>query len=524
DADLGDRFPQFAKLGTPRPLTVADAQAGLAQDAVLIQFTRRANALYVFAVTRDTYVWRKLPTTVRETVENVAAMRCGLDSAEWVGDVRPLRCLDLIGAMPDDGGVLPFPRERAHKLYMTLISPLADVIGNKRLIVVPDHILAKLPLQTLLAKPAGADVPLAKLTWLAKSHAVSVLPSVASLTTLTAAAKLRTTSRPYLAVANPLLTGATGDDFSAFKRQDCKPAKPPETETNLTVAALPGVKNAGGLVVRGGAVDAQSVRRLTPLADTADEVCDVARIFNTAADDVLLGSAATEARITAANDAGRLAEARILHFATHGLVTGEVRGLTEPALVLTPPAEAKPGDDGLLTASEVARLNLDADWVVLSACNTAAGDAPGAEALSGLARAFLYAGTRSLLVSHWPVQSAAAVRLVTDTVGRLTKEQGLTRDEALRRAMAKLIDDDANALNAHPQIWAPFALVGSTAPLVTAAVKPVPQSAITATPLRKTVKPARTRAPRRRARRAVQRPKPPAVQPQDDWRTRVFSR
>ena len=83
-----------------------------------------------------------------------------------------------------------------------------------------------------------------------------------------------------------------------------------------------------------------------------------------------------------------------------------MKGLGEPALVLTIPKEATPLDDGLLTANEIAQLKLNADWVVLSACNTAAGDKPGAEALSGLARTFFYAGTRALLVSHWAVETA----------------------------------------------------------------------------------------------------------------------
>ena len=83
-----------------------------------------------------------------------------------------------------------------------------------------------------------------------------------------------------------------------------------------------------------------------------------------------------------------LADYGIVYFATHGLVAGDVKGLAEPSLVLTIPQTASVVDDGLLTASEVAQLNLNADWVVLSACNTIAGEKPGAEALSGLARAF----------------------------------------------------------------------------------------------------------------------------------------
>src|SRR5437899_9420949 len=98
-----------------------------------------------------------------------------------------------------------------------------------------------------------------------------------------------------------------------------------------------------------------------------------------------------------------LADYGIVYFATHGLVAGDVKGLAELSLVLSIPKQPTEFDDGLLTASEVAQLKLNADWVVLSACNTIAGDKPGAEALSGLARSFFYAGARALLVSHWAV-------------------------------------------------------------------------------------------------------------------------
>ena len=89
-------------------------------------------------------------------------------------------------------------------------------------------------------------------------------------------------------------------------------------------------------------------------------------------------------------------------------MAGDIKGLGEPALALTLPEKPNTSDDGLLTASEVAELKLNADWVVLSACNTAAGDKPGAEALSGLARSFFYAGAHALLVSHWDVGSSVA--------------------------------------------------------------------------------------------------------------------
>jgi CHAT domain-containing protein len=128
--------------------------------------------------------------------------------------------------------------------------------------------------------------------------------------------------------------------------------------------------------------------------------------------------------------------------------------------VLTPPETGNAFDDGLLTASEVAQLKFDADWVILSACNTAAADGtPGAEGLSGLAKAFFYAGSRALLVSHWPVVSAAAVAITTRMLKEAAKP-GIGRSEAHRLAMMALIEDTDHPHFAHPMFWAPFVVVG----------------------------------------------------------------
>jgi CHAT domain-containing protein len=135
----------------------------------------------------------------------------------------------------------------------------------------------------------------------------------------------------------------------------------------------------------------------------------------------------------------------------------------EPGLILTPPATASEEDDAYLAASEIATLKLDADWVVLSACNTAAGGATSAEALSGLGQAFIYAGARSLLVSHWAVDSNATVKLVTGAVREMARNPQVGQAEALRRSMLALIDKSAPH-EAHPAYWAPFVVVGEGGP------------------------------------------------------------
>jgi CHAT domain-containing protein len=211
------------------------------------------------------------------------------------------------------------------------------------------------------------------------------------------------------------------------------------------------------LLYRGASIaNVDEIRKLPRLPDTADELRAVARALGQSESQIFVGEKATEGRVKASN----LMPFRVLSFATHGLVAGELSGLQEPALVLTPPDIGSEQDDGLLTASEVAQLRLNAEWVVLSACNTAAGDKPDGEGLSGLAKAFFYAGTRALLVSHWPVSSDATVRLITSTFEELAARPEIGRSEALRRTMLGMLADEASPHFAHPAFWAPFVVVG----------------------------------------------------------------
>jgi CHAT domain-containing protein len=178
---------------------------------------------------------------------------------------------------------------------------------------------------------------------------------------------------------------------------------------------------------------------------------------------------ATEAEVRRRSASGALRRADVVAFATHGLVAGELGrgGVAEPALALTPPRLPNPDmldpdNDGLLTASEAAALDLKAQWLILSACNTAAGGAPDAESLSGLARAFFYAGARSILASHFPVFDAAAPLLTGEAV-RLARAGGTDRPTAMRQAMAQLIANEGNDAAgysfAHPKAWASFAVI-----------------------------------------------------------------
>jgi CHAT domain-containing protein len=208
--------------------------------------------------------------------------------------------------------------------------------------------------------------------------------------------------------------------------------------------------------------DVSHVKMQVPLPETADELCAVAEDVKADGRDIRLGAQATEHEIKQLSASGELAKYRMLHFATHGVLAGQLDGAHEPGLILTPPDTATEEDDGYLSASEIAALKLDADWVILSACNTAAGGATSAEALSGLARAYIYAQARALLVSHWEVYSDATVKLITTAIREMANNPNVGRAEAMRRAMLALIDK-GKPEEGHPSYWAPFVVVGEGA-------------------------------------------------------------
>ncbi len=209
----------------------------------------------------------------------------------------------------------------------------------------------------------------------------------------------------------------------------------------------------GGLAFRNGRVVAHDVKSLPALPGAASELVALKTLLGGREDTLLLGKAATETAVKALP----LESYGIITFATHGVSPGDYGGLSEPALVLTPPPSPKAGDDGLLTASEIAGLRLNADWVVLSACDSGGAAESGAATYSGLASAFRQAGAHALLVSLWPVRDDAAKALTVATVRNF--RDGASRSQALQRAILALIDDPSLPGAANPALWGPFVLV-----------------------------------------------------------------
>ena len=433
DARLSAEFPGYGELAEPQPLGIGEVQALLKEDEALLFFLPGSLATHIWAIGRDDVAWHRSVMSTEWLGEEVADLRKELDPH---GTSRG--AITLVEGM-ERPRIAVFDRMDAYFLYTQLIEPVERVLAGKRhVFVVADGPLGSLPLSVLISeRPTGADTDptaMRETAWLARRFAFTTLPSVDSLAVVRGDTppQVQGPREPFRGFGAPLIGIGAGEAMPA--------SAPAES------------------FFRGALADVASVRALPALPQTGPELTRLAAALGAAQDAVFLGPRATEQTVKEAD----LSRASVLAFATHGLLSGDLPGLAEPALVLTPPDIPTPEDDGLLTASEVAALKLSADWVILSACNTAGGDGrPDAEGLSGLARAFLYAGARAILVSHWPVRDDAAARLTTGAIAAMG--DGAGRSEALRRAMLALMQDESDPSLAHPSAWAPFVVVGAGA-------------------------------------------------------------
>lgn len=441
--EIAAKFPDYAELVDPKPATLAGTAKVLRPGEALLAFYFGEEAGFVWALRADgKAAFARVALTHAALGKTVASLRKALDPQ--VSSVEELP---------------PFDISAAHGLYQKLLKPVESVWqGEKALVIVPHADLGQLPLALLpieaVPQPGRTAIPFAgyrSVPWLVRKLAVSQLPSVTALASLRRLPPGDPERRPFIGFGDPL--------FSRAQAQ----------EADLRLAAAGSVKTRGlplrlRNTPRTVGIDSADLALLPRLPETGEEIRDIARLLHAdPAQDVFLQIRATEKAVFEAD----LSKRRIVMFATHGLVPGDLDGLTQPALALTAPEVTDGNGDGLLTLDEILGLRLDADWVVLSACNTAAGQGSGTEAVSGLGRAFFYAGARALLASNWPVETASARALMTDLFRRQNGEHG--KAEALRQAMLALFDGpgaiDASSGKplysyAHPLFWAPFVVVG----------------------------------------------------------------
>jgi CHAT domain-containing protein len=428
-ADLATTFPDYAALTRPNVVTVAEVRAALRPGEALLMPVTTPDETYLFAIAAGSAGWARSDLTEAALDQAVRDLRATLDPT---GPARGAAPLVSSFAKPKQA---PFAAAAAHRLYLDLIAPVADVLdGSDTLVLVKEGALSGLPLAVLLRDAVdldGADATgFAAAPWLIRDFALA--------TTVSAPGFVAGRADRSRRVADVVLAGFADPDFTGAENA----AAPPLAQLFTRASA-----------------DIAGVRGLARLPGTRRELTGLAQALGVPPEQMRFGADATEAAVKSSDS---LRRARIAVFATHGLLAGDLSGLAEPALAFSPPATPGEDDDGLLTASEAAQLDLAADWVILSACNTAGADgSPGGAGLSGLASGFLYAGARALLVSHWPVRDDAAERLTRATIEGQAVDPATGKARHLQAAMLALMQNGDIPGHAHPSTWAPFVVVGA---------------------------------------------------------------
>lgn len=426
-AQIQKGFPEYFQLIQPKAPSHTDIAQQLKPDELFISILPMEKQTYVWAINASGKV-------------NFHQWQVGeKDGAKLVDKIR--KTLDVAGL----GNKAPvFNYADANTVYKGLFGPIeSEMADKKHLIVATSGAFANMPLGVLVRKPVTSPNP-ANAAWLIKDTAISQVPTASGWLSLKRYAKVPSSTQPLIAWGDPLFDNKAAHQVAA-------------APVASTVRAVINTRST----IQTGLEQSQNesylaYSKIPPLPETRDEVNELAKIL--AADpkqDLILGSDATRQSVLKSSASGQLGKKQVVVFATHGLLAGDLPNLNQPALAMA--STANPAESPLLTLEDVLGLKLNADWVVLSACNTAGADGRAEEALSGLARGFFFAGSRSLLVTHWSVESESAMLLTTHTFAAYKKDPQIRRAEALKQAMVETMKLPQYA---HPAYWAPYALVG----------------------------------------------------------------
>ncbi len=442
--DIENKYPEYFDLVEPKPITIEKTAKILNQNEVLVTWYFGERQSFVWAIHQNGLSnFANINLTKKDISRDVKILRKALDPG--VSSVEDIPPFDVI---------------LSNKLYSQIIKPIEQSLSGKNLLIsVPHESLAQIPISVLLTekinqppKGSAALKDYQNAPWLIRKIAISQLPSVNALAALRGAKIERNDAQSFIAFADPYFSKAQANNALA----KIETAQVVNTRGKpLNLRSVPKTSN----------VSSAELALLPGLPDTSIEVNEIAKVLNAKPEDIYLNQHASVKKVLETD----FSKKNIIMFSTHGLVPGELNGLTQPALALSSPdVTGEKDSDGLLTMDKILELKLNADWVVLSACNTASSD-NSSEAVSGLGRAFFYAGARALLVSNWPVDTVSSRELMVDLFKRHNNQEKISKPEALKQAMLNIADKGAARIGntnvvsyfySHPLFWAPFVVVG----------------------------------------------------------------
>jgi CHAT domain-containing protein len=448
-------FPKYSELADPVPAELPSLQEYLRTGEVMIS---------IYSTNDATLIWA-IPPRGKVHFEVIRLGEKELD--QIVTDLRQALHPD-----PKTFGDIPqFDVRLAYRLYSLLLKPVEKGWENATdLLIVAHGPLGQLPFSVLptTSVTLGKDRSelfsnYRKVPWLIRKVSITRLPSTASFVTLRSLPKGDPSRRAFVGFGDPF-----------FNPEQLAQAQKEKTGPKAMLSSQAGILQIRGIrITETGNLDSEKITSshlgsLNRLPDTAEEIRSIATALNAdPTQDIFIGENAAERQVKTMD----LTDRRIVAFATHALVPGDLDGLDQPALALCSPSITGDDEDGLLKMGEIMKLRMNADWVVLSACNTGAADGAGAEAVSGLGRAFFYAGTRAILVSMWPVETTSTRKLTSGLFRYQKEDTTLSRAGALRKSILVLLDGEGMkdhatgkivASYAHPFFWAPFIVVGDS--------------------------------------------------------------
>tara|TARA_R110001599_G_C12255770_1_gene660043 strand:+ start:174 stop:3665 length:3492 start_codon:yes stop_codon:yes gene_type:complete len=450
DSQLRTQAPDYFALIRPQSLDETTARSLMRPDEAALMLVPTRFGTHIMAVTAEGVTWHRSAWTDDKVNDAVTRLLWDVGANVDVDFAKAARWAE------EGEGAYPYDFTTAAALYRELLEPLEDALtGKSHVFVMASGSLSSLPLGLLVGKipegPSGDPATLRGADWLADRFALLQVPSLQSIGFLRDFRAGPTDAKhlPFLGFGDPVLGGKAETRGARGTRGGGK------VQTGFRALFGPDQTRGGK-----GIADIAQLRTLASLPGTAVELTAIWEAFGKPGNALYLAQRASESAVRSVN-----LDAEVIAFATHGILAGEIGGTAEPGLVLTPPEQASEDNDGYLSMSEIAGLKMDADWVILSACNTAAGDgSEGASGLSGLARAFFYAGARNLLASYWPVRDDVSARLTVRTVEIARTHPALTRAQAFQQAMREIRNDPSadseNDTWAHPNAWAPFVFVG----------------------------------------------------------------
>ncbi|MCW3473885.1 CHAT domain-containing protein [Limobrevibacterium gyesilva] len=407
DAALQAASPNYGQL-VQQAVPASAVQAALRPDEAFAAMTLTADGGWVFMVRSDRLAVARIDGGLPRMAQLVKRIRASIEN--------------------ENGEPPRFDTRAAHELYVATLGGVAGALeGATSLTVAPAGPLLSLPFEVLLTADASSD-DLTRAPWLLRKYTLAHVPSASNFVSLRKVAAGSRGTRTW------------------FGFGDFRPVTLAQAQRSFQGQAC--------------GDSARLFATLPPLPFARRELEAARLLLGAAPSDELLGNDFTAKAVQKA----QLKNYRVLQFATHALLPAELRCQAEPAIVTSAPDGAPDASGALLTASQVAGLDLDADLVILSACNSGGpGGTTAGESLSGLARSFFYAGARALMVTHWAVNDQTAAYLVADTLRRLRENPAMGIAAALRDAQLGMLDDAGHGLNAavaHPFYWAPFALIG----------------------------------------------------------------